>query len=94
MENTSITAQNDLQNIRIRLKQMEDAHSRERETREKYENILRKLVEAQIEIDLETKKPLHQRSKDPIAKKQEAIKEARRVLGGEKNAKNNDVLGE
>ena len=55
----------------------------ERERAEQYADILRTLVEAQDEIDIEAEKPLHQRSKNPIAKKQRAIEEARRVLGGE-----------
>jgi len=41
-------------------------------------------VEAQDEIDVEAEKPLHQRSMSPMVKKIEAIKEARRVLGGER----------
>ena len=55
----------------------------ELEAREEYADILRKLVEAQDEIDIEAEKPLHQRSTAPMVKKIEAIKEARRVLGGE-----------
>ncbi len=55
----------------------------ERERAEQYAGILRNLVEAQDEIDVEAEKPLHQRSTAPMVKKIEAIKEARRVLGGE-----------
>ena len=67
--------------VKIRLE--EGRFHQEREAREQYENILRKLVEAQDEIDIEAEKPLHQRSKVPVVKKQKAIKEARRMLGGE-----------
>jgi len=56
----------------------------ERERAEQYAKILRKLVEAQDEIDVEAEKPLHQRVMSPIVKKQKAIEEARRVLGGER----------
>ena len=66
-----------------KIEKLDDELRQEREARERYENILRTLVEAQDEIDVEAEKPLHQRSTAPIVKKQKAIEEARQVLGGE-----------
>lgn len=57
-----------------------DQLHQERERAEQYADILRTLVEAQDEINIEAEKPLHQRSTAPIIKKQRAIKEARRAL--------------
>jgi hypothetical protein len=55
----------------------------ERERAEQYASILREIVEAQDEIDIEAEKPLHQRVTRPIIKKQRAIEEARRLVGDE-----------
>ena len=63
-----------------RVTPLQELLDQERERAEQYENILRTLVEAQDEIDVEAEKPLHQRSMAPIKKKNEAIKEARQVL--------------
>lgn len=65
-----------------KVEELDEQLRQEREAREKYENILRKLIEAQDEIDIEAEKPLHQRSTAPIVKKLRAIEEARQVLGG------------
>ena len=65
-------------------KQTEQQFCQERERAQQYRNILRKLVEAQDEIDVEAdEKSLHERSAVPMVKKTGAIKEARRALGGE-----------
>jgi hypothetical protein len=62
---------------------VESGPERLKRERDEYRAILHKLVEAQDEIDKEAEKPLHQRSTAPIVKKNDAIKQARRALGGE-----------
>jgi hypothetical protein len=47
---------------------------------EECRKVLRKISEAQDEINTEAEKPLHQRSMAPMVKKIEAIKEARRLV--------------
>ena len=76
-------AERELEDAKRYLAEEQSEFRQERKVREKYENILRTLVEAQDEIDVEAEKPLHERSKVPVVKKEKAIKEARRVLGGE-----------
>ena len=55
----------------------------EREMRKQYEGILRRIVEAHNGAIKEAEKPLHQRTRTPLYKRNGAIKDARQVLGGQ-----------